>query len=259
MSNRFDSLDNHYKIIDIFDKISKVLYWAIVALSITILYVKDIRVNNFFSVLFIILTFSFSITNNILKIYLIPRIENKRRVHLISNSLGICLDHERTNGYYNNNIGPSILRLGANVFENSLFAKTVVSKMLFKERIKIAIYTIIFIASMLFKDFDLSVISIIAQTLFSGEIICKWLYMEYLRYENERIFEDMNRIFLSYVDTKKDEFQAQIIDSFVRYEAVKAYCGIKQSSKIFFEVNSITSEKWEEIKKSLKIDEYVNV
>lgn len=259
MSNRFDSLDEHYKPIDIFDKTSILLYWLIFVFSLVILYVKDVSISNIISSIFILLTLSFSITNNILKIYLIPRIENKRRVHLLSNSLGVRLDHEKTYGYYNNGIDPSILRLGANVFENSLFAKTVVSKMLFKERIKMVIYTTIFLASILYKGFDLSIVAIIAQTLFSGEIISKWLYMEYLRCENERIFENMNNIFLSYVDNKKVEFQAQIIANLVRYESIKAYCGIKQSSKIFSEINKETSIKWEEIKRDLKVDEYVDL
>lgn len=259
MTNRFDSLDEHYKPIGILDNISTILFWLIFVLSLVILYVKDVNINKILSGMFILLTLSFSISNNILKIYLIPKIESKRRVHLLSNSLGVCLDHERTNRYYNNNIEPSLLKLGANVFENSLFAKTIVSKMLFKERIKIAIYTLIFFTSILYKGFDLSITAIIAQTLFSGEIISKWLYMEYLRHENERIFEDMNNIFLSYIENKKVEFQAQIIANLVRYESVKAYCGIKQSSKIFLEINDETSSKWEEIKRDLKIDEYVNV
>lgn len=38
------------------------------------------------------------------------------------------------------------------------------------------------------------------------------------------------------------------------YEAAKAYSGIKQSSKIFFEINKEVSEEWEQIKEKLNIE-----
>ena len=256
MNNRYDSLDKYYKTIELFEKISKILYLILFILSLVILYVNDKNVNNILSGLFIIITLYFFISNNYLKIYLIPRIENKRRVHLLSNSLGVHLDYENSNGYYNNSIQPSLLKLGANVFENSLFSKAVVSKMLLKERMKIALYTCLFFGSIIYKGIDLSAVTIVAQTLFSGEIISKWIYMEFLQSENERIFDNMHRVFLSYTDNKKIEFNAQIIDNFVRYESAKAYCGIKQSTRIFFEINGETSNEWKEIKKTLKIDEY---
>lgn len=259
MKKRHDSLDKYYKSIEQFEKLSTVLYWVIFVLSLITLYINDGNINYILSVVFIILTLSFSISNNFLKIYLIPRAENKRRVHLLSNSLGICLDNEKTSGYYNNNMTPSFLKLGANIFENSLFAKTVVSKMLIKERVKIALYILLFLLSILYEGVNLSAVAIVAQTLFSGEVICKWLYMECLKNENEKIFEGLHYLFLSYSDSKKNEFTAQIIDYLVKYESVKAYCGIKQSSKIFFQINSEVSKEWEELKKKLKIDKHMQV
>jgi len=257
MKKRLDSLDKCYKSIEQFEKLSTVLYWLLFVLSLITLYTNDVDMNYILSALFIIFTLAFSIANNFLKIYLIPRAENKRRVHLLSNSLGISLDNEKTNAYYNNSINPSFLRLGANVFENSLFAKTVVSKMLVRERIKITLYILLFLVSILYKGANLSAVAIIAQTLFSGEVICKWLYMECLKNENEKIFDGLHNLFLSYSDSRKNEFTAQIIDYVVKYESVKSYCGIKQSSKIFFQINSEVSKEWEEIKKKLKIDKHI--
>lgn len=257
MKKRHDSLDKYYKSIDLFEKLSTVLYWIIFVLSLITLYINGEDINYILSAVFIILTLLFSIANNFLKIYLIPRAENKRRVYLLSNSLGISLDNEKTNGYYNNGINPPFLRLGANIFENSLFAKTVVSRMLIKERIKIISYILLFLISLLYKGANLSAVAIIAQTLFSGEVICKWLYMECLKNENEKIYDGLYHLFLSYSDSRKNEFTAQVIDYLVKYESVKAYCGIKQSSKIFFQINSEVSKEWEDIKKKLKIDKHI--
>ncbi|MPM46377.1 hypothetical protein SDC9_93076 [bioreactor metagenome] len=257
MKKRNDSLDKYYRSIELFEKLSSVLYWLLFILSLITLYINGDYINYILSAAFILLTLLFSIANNYLKIYLIPRAENKRRVHLLSNSLGVSLDNEKTNGYYNNSINPSFLRLGANIFENSLFAKSVVSRMLIKERIKITSYILLFLLSMLYRGANLSAVAIVAQTLFSGEVICKWLYMECLKNENEKIFEGLHHLFLSYSDGRKNEFIAQIIDYLVKYESVKAYCGIKQSSKIFFQINSEVSQEWEEIKKKLKIDKHM--
>lgn len=254
MSSRHDSLDKDYRPIEVFDTISTVLYWLLFALSLILLYVKDANINNLLTAAFILLTVTFFLANNFLKVYLIPRVENKRRVHLLSNSFGVCLDHERTTNYYNNNITPSFLKLGANVFENSLFSKIVVSRMLVAERVKIGAYALLFIASILYQRTDLSAVAVVAQTLFSGEILAKWLYMEYHRRENERIFDDMHKLFLNFTADKKNEFKAQIIDNFVKYESVKAHCGIKLSSKVFHEINTETSRQWEEIKDHLKVD-----
>lgn len=255
MNERQDSLDKYYKPVDFYELVSSVLFWFIAGLSLTILYVEDVSIRNVLSRLFILLTIAFFLSNNYLKIYLIPNAENRRRVHLLSNAFDVCLDYEVTKGYYNNTVQPSLFKLGANVFENSLFAKTVVSEMLITERRKTIAYFFFFILSLLYKGIDISAVAIVAQTLFLSEVLSRWIYMECLKRENDRIFDDMNKLFINYTEEKKSQIEAQIIDSFVRYESVKAYCGIKQSSKIFFELNEELSKQWEQIKQRLKIDE----
>lgn len=105
---------------------------------------------------------------------------------------------------------------------------------------------------MLYRNTELNIISIIAQTLFSSELLSKYIRLEFLRSENEKIFEELYNMFLI---SKKSNvaLKAKIIDALTRYESAKAYSGIKQSSNIFHEINGNASKEWEEIKNKLDI------
>ena len=46
------------------------------------------------------------ILDNYLGVFKLPDVEDKRRVHLLSQSFGVPLDYEQTNLYYNNNLEP---------------------------------------------------------------------------------------------------------------------------------------------------------
>lgn len=136
MSNdRVDSLDKYYKQLNFFDLICTVLFWLNASISILLLFVNGYQMwREILTYLFIVTTVIFFIADNYLSIYLIPTVEGKRRVHLISKSLDVPLDYEITQKYYNNEIEPSITKLGAHIFENSLFAKEVTARMCSIER-----------------------------------------------------------------------------------------------------------------------------
>lgn len=204
--------------------------------------------------IFIITTVLFFIADNYLSIYLIPSVEGKRRVHLLSKSLDVPLDYETTQKYYNNHIEPSILKLGAHIFENSLFAKEVTARMCTIERRKILLYAVIWITSLTIRTVNLEFIAIISQTLFASTLLTKWLKLEYLRIKNEQLYNCLYDLFLLRRDNEDARVSAKFLDYFVSYEAAKAYSGIKQSSKIFFQINDEYTEEWERIKQKLDID-----
>jgi hypothetical protein len=54
--------------------------------------------------------------------------------------------------------------------------------------------------------------------------------------------------------TDNDKVLPIILDSFVKYEAAKAYSGVKQSTKIFKKINPEISLEWEQIKTNLNIE-----
>ena len=252
---RIDSLDKYYKQLNFIDLGCTLLFWVNALISILIFFLNGYQVaRETLTYIFIITTFLFFIFDNYLSIYLIPSVEEKRRVHLLSKSLDVPLDSETTQKYYNNHIEPSILKLGAHIFENSLFAKEVTARMCTTERRKILLYAVLWNTSLTIRNVDLELIAIISQTLFASTLVTKWLKLEYLRIKNEQLYNCLYDLFLLRRDNDNARVSAKFLDCFVSYEAAKAYSGIKQSSKIFFQINDEYTKKWERIKQKLDID-----
>lgn len=254
MSERIDSLDKYYKQLNIVDLACIILFGLNLLVSIVMFFLNEYNeAKEVLSYFFIFTTVMFFISDNLLSIYLVPLVEGKRRVHLISKSLDVPLDNEQTNKYYNNDLEPSILKLGAHIFENSLFAKEVTSRMCTKERLKILTYFLVWFSALLFRTTNLELLVIISQTIFASTLLTKWLKLEFLRAKNEQIFNCLYDLFLLRRDNNDERLSAKLLDCFVSYEAAKAYSGIKQSSKIFFEINDEYTREWNLIKERLKI------
>ena|SRR5690554_3075975 len=255
MSNsRIDSLDKYYKQLNNFDVISTVLFWLNALVSILVFFINGYQtMREVLTCVFIVTTVLFFIVDNYLSIFLIPSVEGKRRVHLLSKSLDVPLDYEITQGYYNNKIQPSIRKLGAHIFESSLSAKEVTRRMCSIERTKILVYIVIWIITLAVRTVDLEFIAIISQTLFSSTLLTRWFKLEYLRIKNEQIFNCLYDLFLLQRNDIDKRLSAKFLDCFVSYEVAKVNSGIKQSSKIFFEIKDTCTEEWERIKETLEI------
>lgn len=258
MSERFDSLDRHYKSIDQLNTLISYLFWINAMLSILVFFADDIlNVKNALLFIFTLTTLAYFIVDNYLTIFKIPNVEDKRRVHLLTNSFDVPLDNERTHKYYNNGLEPSLLKLGANIFENSLFAERVTHEMVKKERIKILVFVIVFIVALLFRTTEIELISIIAQTLFAGTLIPAYIRLEVLHSKNKAIYACLYDIFLLHQQDSSNgsekKLSAKLLDCFVKYESAKAYSGVKQDSSIFHKINPEVTQEWEEIKQRLDI------
>lgn len=254
MTKRFDSLDRHYSPIGLFKSLSGILFWINVLLSISILFLVNFELlKSVVIILFIVCTALYFIVENSLSILIIPNVEEKRRIHLLSNSLGINLDIENTNLYYNNKLSPSIIRLGANILENTLFANRVTSEMAKKDRIVVAMYFIIWLICITIRITNLEFISIVSQTLFASTIIPSYVRLEILRMQNKKIHDELYRIYLIRDETSESKLIPLILDAFVKYESAKAYSGVKQSSGVFHKLNDSVTKEWNEIRKNLNL------
>ncbi|MDF2039362.1 MULTISPECIES: hypothetical protein [Cytobacillus] len=256
MSERYDSLDRHYKEIENLNLTTSILFWVNAALSIAVFFVNDyLTAKNILLFVFTITTLAYFVIDNYLSIFKIPKVEDKRRVHLLTNSFNVPLDNERTNKYYNNELDPSLLKLGANIFENSLFAQRVTHQMAKKERIKVGLFIVVFVVALMYRTTEIELISILAQTLFASTLIPAYLRLEVLHYKNKAIFDCLHDIFLLHNQSNENDerLSAKLLDCFVKYESAKAYSGVKQDSKVFHKINPEVTVEWEEIKRSLNI------
>ncbi len=251
MSERVDELEKYYVPIERVDKILSLLFILGAFLSLGILFISNLDINNYDSIIkpfFILVVILYTILSIVNSYYLIPNAEKFRRKQLLSNSFDISLIHEQTQNYYNNEFEPTIKKLGMNVLENSFFAKNICKEMLIRERVKNGIYFSIWLIILLNREVDLNYVLIITQTIFSGEIIIKWIKLEILKYQNEKIYEQLHFHFSQGISNTSNNGIANILDLVMSYEVAKGNASIKQSSKIFHKLNEKLSQEWEEIK-----------
>ncbi len=247
---RVDGLERYYKPIESAEKYASALFWASAVLSVVVLYSQSIPWESFrdaTTILFTISVVLHLILTLFVKFHLVPIAEGKRRKQLLSNAFGVPLIPEQTQAYYNNPLGPSIQKLGANILENSFFAKAVCGKMVVRERVKVLTYFTLWLFAIYWRTTPLDLLIIITQTVFSGEIITRLICLEMLRYRNEDLYEELYNEFLHKIDFQSPAGISCILDAFASYEAAKAAASLKQSTRVFDDLNPSLTEEWNEI------------
>ena len=255
---RVDGLERYYRPIEHFEKWTAILFWLSALFSFAVLYSQFIPwkdIHDIPTLLFSVSVLLHLILSLYIRFHLIPQAEGKRRKQLLSDSFGAPLTPEETKAYYNNPLAPSIRRLGANVLENTFFAKAVCGKMAVQERAKVLIYFTIWILAALWRSTPLGLLVVVTQTVFSGEIIAKLISVEVLRHRNEDLFEELYHEFLHKVDFHSPTGTACIIDAFASYEASKSAAALKQSTKVFNKLNPNLSREWEVICERIGIND----
>jgi hypothetical protein len=253
MSQRVDTLDRYYAAVESCNRWTNRIFWVNFALSVGIWYTNSLGVlKQWLNIAFITLVVGYFLSSNLLlSLYLLPRSEDMRKKHFITDSLGVLLDTESTSGYYNNSLSPSFQRLGANVMENALFTARVSAKMLKWERFKVALCVVSWLVCILCRNTNLDLIAIIAQTLFAGTILPGWVRLEYLRFGSEKTFNSLYSLYLTRDSTVDVKFAAVVVDELTSYEVVKARAGIMLSRKVFERNNVEISGEWEKVRRNL--------
>lgn len=187
----------------------------------------------------------------VLRLYLIPRAEDKRRKDFFSSACNVALTYERTEGYYNNDFTQPIKRIAAQVLENSHFSKSITGHMARRERIKIVVYASLWVMCVVNRQTDLNVIVAASQAVFSEEILAKWVRLEWLRTRFEQTYEDVYRLLQTQPAMTK--YNAIALDAMAMYETSKANAAITLSNKVFQKLNPRLSEEWNTIKSALGI------
>lgn len=256
-AERIDELEKYYKPIENIDEWNNWIFWVSAILSIAVFFKNQIpwsNLQNLPETLFIVTAIAHLGLSLYARFYLLPLAEHKRRKQLLSDSFAVPLITEITQKYYNNEVSPSVARLGANVLENTLFAKTITYKMAFRERIKIFAYFVIWILALVWRSTDLGLLVIVTQTLFSSEIIENWIRLELLHRETEKIYDELYDKFLHKISLLSSDGIASVLDAFATYESVKSMTGIRQLRSIFLAINPELSNEWDTIRARLEID-----
>ena len=103
------------------------------------------------------------------------------RASQLSDAFGVGIGEQIRDGYYNNTLPKTARRLAATTLENTFFAKAILYEMLIKERIKNGMYFILLIALFVCRWPSTSWLLMLAQTVFSADLILKWIHLERFR------------------------------------------------------------------------------
>lgn len=253
--SRFDPIrKSYYDSVEIADNTCDWLFYSGTLLSFISLFVERSKYPEAYNIILIalgIVTLAFFITGLALRVYLMPRAEDRRRQDFFSNACGINLIHQKSDGYYNNKLVDPIQRMAAQVLENSHFSKTIALRMVKTERLKICIYIVLWLVCLMYRRNDLGVVLVASQAVFSEQVLSKWIRLEWLRMRFEKTFENVYTLFQA--QPPKDEFNAMALTAISMYETAKANAAITLSGKIFDKLNTPLSKEWNIIKAALKI------
>lgn len=180
--DRVDEVSQYYKPAEKLAVIEAWLFWLTAAVSLSIPYsaVFGVYIQNIFYAVFLSFVVAHFSISQFSRFHLVPKAEHKRRQQMLSDAFGTPLSHDTTSLYYNNNYSPSVMRLGANIMENSLFSKEIVAKMLVKSRIITGSYIITWVFIFALRHDNINVLVWVTQLVFSGAIVVQWLHLEIL-------------------------------------------------------------------------------
>lgn len=253
--SRFDPIrKSYYDSVEKAEKTCDWLFYGGTLLSFASLFVERDKCPEGYNIILTalgILVLAFFITGLALRVYLMPRAEDRRRQDFFSHACGINLIHQKSDGYYNNNLVDPIQRMAAQVLENSHFSKSIALRMVKTERLKICIYIVLWLICLMYRRNDLGVVLVASQAVFSEQVLSKWIRIEWLRMRFEKTFDNVYTLFQA--QPPKDEFNSMALTAITMYETAKANAGVTLSGKIFDRLNPSLSNEWDTIKAALKI------
>lgn len=186
-----------------------------------------------------------------IRLYWGPRAQDRRAEDFLSNAIGTCLTHERTNGYYNNKETDWIKKIGMQLLENSFFSKEIAIRMCRDERIRFLAYFVLWLIAIVNRNTPLDLIVAISQVLFTEQLFSRLFRIEWLRNRFEKVHNSLYKTF--HAKPEASAFKATVLNELVIYESTKATGAITLSSKIFDEINPQLSTEWERMKSDLKL------
>jgi hypothetical protein len=238
-----------YRPLLIADKGGEWLFYISAVLSIAALFVTDkvhLLASELVQIAFALsVVLLFAITMAI-RLYFFPRAQIRRYQDFLSHAFGKPLSHKQTVAYYNNSATTPIGRVAAQVLESAFFTKEVLRRMLPRERTKFALYTVVWLIAILYRRTDLALVGVVAQIIFSEQILSRWVRLEWFTWKCERIYDELFTLLRT-----KAKLDSASWDMLGQYEIVKATSALSLSTLIFENNRARLNAEWEEIRKTL--------
>jgi len=175
------------------------------------------------------------------------------RATQLSDAFGAGVGEPIRQDYYNNVLPRTMRRLAATTLENTFFTKELLSQMATKERVKNGAYFVLLLILLVCRLTPTSWLLVVAQTLFSADLILKWIRLERFRIRASRAYTHLEQFFLQNGDTNRPNDMAVLLGAFTDYECAKDEAVIPLDERIFNKLNPTLSKEWEQEQKRLNI------
>lgn len=234
------------------DKAGDVLFYVAALLSFASLLVEPASPwYRFVMVGFAVVVVLYFSAAVVVRMYFLPRAEQKRRQDFLGHALGVSLTPENTEGYYNTVLNEGPKKVAVQLLENTFFTKELMQRVAHRQRATVVVYVIAWIAIVALRETDFGIILAVTQFVFSEQIISKWIRIEWLRSTAERVHGSTYRLLQSGISAK--QLLPHALDDFVAYETAKATAGVVIPSKLFDELNNQLSASWDNIRSRLNV------
>lgn len=233
------------------EKWNTLLFYGAAALSLLVLFIpKDVVFwHAAANIGFLISSIGVFALNTSISLYFASRAEAERRKDLLGDGLGVPLTYERTTEYYNNEETEPFRRLGVDVLENTFHSRDTARIMCGQERVKVAIYTMGWLTAVLIRTASFDLIAVLSQVIFSEQLLLRWIKLEWLRSQCERIHDALLIVLRG--QTQIPLLTSQVIEQLLAYETAKGRAGIVLSKEIFDRRNDAVSRDWQKEKATL--------
>lgn len=167
--------------------------------------------------------------------------DKERRNAKVEDAFAIDITEYKTDGYYNNDIPPSMCRCVVNTFESVFFTKNIVREMLPREIVKAIAVGLILLFSLRLAENSLLLLILEIVTsayLLQGALLTLFFYTKV-----KAIYRNLYQLLI----TEKCIQRNHLILAFAaaqEYEVCKAYFKVSPDSKIFDKLNPTLSAQW---------------
>lgn len=225
---------------------STIVFWLVVGISIALLKFTDERFLNVAQPLLVVLSIAGVVLGGCIRFVQTAGNEDLRLTQL-TNAFEVSLGAPPPEGYYNNPLGPSTVRLAVTTLENTKFSAAILKVMLTRKRFWVVAYAILFVLLMSYRHTSLGLITIIAQTIFSGDIILNWILTERFRWRAVKARDTLRSHFATAkTDLNSRADTAVFLAAFANYECAKDEAAVSLDSAVFEKLNPELSREWEE-------------
>lgn len=246
--------EKFYKSVEFAEKIEGYLFYISALISCALVFLdkaKYVELYNLLQVSFLLVAISLWIASIVIRLRLAPWAQEWRFKDFLASAYNAKIHPDKTKGYYNNKERLPFRRMGAQALENSFYSKSILSKMLLRERWKLGIYLSVWLLLLIYHGNGLDPVVWVSQTIFSEYILSRWCRMEWLKFRFEETF---NELYSCFTKGLTDEmFQISSIERIWVYEMAKSNANITLSETTFHKHESEFDAGWQKIRKDLSI------